>query len=279
MSSSGESTPESMKARARLMDEIQKAVRAWGVSQSAAARRLEVSQPRINNLLRGRIERFSLDALFDLAALAGLELVSGLAVREKAPAYHAGVPAPRKRRRAEVREGNSRQRTPRCFVIAGSNGSGKTTFAQEYLPREAGTIRFVNADLIAMGLSPLQPGLAALASGRLVLTELDRLAAAREDFAFESTLSGMAYLGRLRRWKQAGYFIKVVFLKIDSPALALKRIAARVRQGGHDVPRADVLRRFARSLDNFQSRYRLLADAWELYDNSGEHPRLLETGP
>lgn len=279
MSAFDKSTPESMKARARLMDEIQKVVRVWGVPQSAAARRLQVSQPRINDLLRGKVERFSLDALFDLAALAGLELVSGLAIREKAPAYHAGVPAPRKRRRGEVREENSRQRAPRCFVIAGSNGSGKTTFAQEYLPREAGTIRFVNADLIAAGLSPLQPGLAALASGRLVLTELDRLAAAREDFAFESTLSGMAYLGRLRRWKQVGYFIKVVFLKIDSPALALKRIAARVRQGGHDVPRADVLRRFARSLDNFQSRYRLLADAWELYDNSGEHPRLLATGP
>lgn len=279
MASSDESTPESMKARARLMDAVQKAVRSWGVSQSAAARRLEVTQPRINDLLRGKVERFSLDALFDLASLAGLEVVSGLTIREKAPAYHAGIPAPRKRRRREVREENPRQRAPRCFVIAGSNGSGKTTFAQEYLPREAGTIRFVNADLIASGLSPLQPGLAALASGRLVLTELDRLASAREDFAFESTLSGLAYLGRLRRWKQAGYFIKVVFLKIESPALALKRIAARVRQGGHDVPRADVLRRFARSQDNFQSRYRLLADAWELYDNSGEHPRLLETGP
>ena len=167
----------------------------------------------------------------------------------------------------------------RCIVIAGSNGSGKTTFAREYLPREAGVVHFVNADLVAGGLSPLKPELAALASGRLVLAELDRLAAAQKSFAFESTLSGLAYLGRLQRWKAAGYFIKLVYLKLDSPALALRRIAARVRQGGHDVPRADVLRRFGRSLENFHSRYKLLADAWELYDNSGERPQLLEVGP
>lgn len=171
------------------------------------------------------------------------------------------------------------RRGPLCIVIAGSNGSGKTTFAREYLTKDAGIVRFVNADLIAGGLSPLKPELAALASGRLVLAELDRLVAAREDFAFESTLSGLAYLGRLKRWKHTGYFIKIVFLKLESPALAFKRIAARVRQGGHDVPRKDVARRFSRSLENFNSRYKALADAWELYDNSGDTPRLLEVGP
>jgi predicted ABC-type ATPase len=183
----------------------------------------------------------------------------------------------RTRRKLGVRE--NRPLAPRCFVIAGSNGSGKTTFAREYLPREASTARFVNADLIAAGLSPLAPGLAAVASARLVLAELDRLAATREDFAFESTLSGLAYVRRLRRWKQAGYFIKIVFLRIESAELALKRIAARVRQGGHDVPATDVVRRFRRSLRNFEAQYRPLADAWELYDNSGSQPTLLESGP
>ena len=168
---------------------------------------------------------------------------------------------------------------PRCIVIAGPNGSGKTTFAREYLPREGGIVRFVNADLLAAGLSPLAPGVAALASGRLVLAELDRLAGARQDFAFESTLSGLSYALRLKDWKDQGYYVKIVFLELHSSALALKRIAARVRQGGHDVPPEDVIRRFSRSADNFQARYKPLADAWERYDNSGLQPRLLEVGP
>ncbi len=93
---------------------------------------------------------------------------------------------------------------PRCVVIAGPNGAGKTTFAREYLPNEAGMLHFVNADLIAAGLSPLRPSLAALAAGRLMLREIDRLAVARENFAFESTLSGRSYLSHIRRWKADG---------------------------------------------------------------------------
>ena len=150
-------------------------------------------------------------------------------------------------------------RAPRCIVIAGPNGAGKTTFAREFLPREGGFVHFVNAELIASGLSPLRPELAARRGGRLVLTELRRLAKARQDFAFESTLSGRTYLPLLR--------------------LALQRIAARVRQGGHDVPRTDVVRRFNRSLKNFQLLYRVLADKWYLYDNSEPVSRLQEEGP
>ena len=84
---------------------------------------------------------------------------------------------------------------PRCIVIAGPNGAGKTTFAREYLPKVAGLVQFVNADLIGQGLSPLDPRLAALAAGRLVIEEINRLATARADFAFESTLSGLSYAG------------------------------------------------------------------------------------
>ena len=163
-----------------------------------------------------------------------------------------------------------------CIVIAGPNGAGKTTFAREFLPKDAGVVHFVNSDLIAGGLSPLRPELAALAAGRLVLKELDRLAKARLDFAFESTLSGLGYLGRLKRWKANGYRIEIVYLRLSSPRLALRRIAARVKQGGHNVPRADALRRFSRSWINFQNAYRLLADEWTVYDNSGVKPRLLE---
>ncbi|MFA6545701.1 MAG: zeta toxin family protein [Limisphaerales bacterium] len=170
-------------------------------------------------------------------------------------------------------------KTPRCIVIAGPNGAGKTTFAREYLPKGAGVIRFVNADLIAAGLSPLRPELASLAGGRLLLSELDRLAKARADFAFETTLSGLGYVGRLQKWKAAGYRIEMIFLRLHSPQLALRRIAARVKQGGHNVPRADVLRRYVRGWDNFQNTYRPLADRWEVYDNSQETPKLLEIGP
>ena len=98
---------------------------------------------------------------------------------------------------------------PRCIVIAGPNGAGKTTFAREFLPREAGVIHFVNVDLIAGGLSPLAPNLAAPAAGKLLLKELNRLARTREDFAFESTLSGLAYANRIKKWKAAGYLVEI----------------------------------------------------------------------
>jgi predicted ABC-type ATPase len=160
---------------------------------------------------------------------------------------------------------STRMKSPRCIVIAGPNGAGKTTFAREYLPKDAAVIHFVNADLIAAGLSPLRPELALLAGGRLLLTELDRLAKTRADFAFESTLSGLGYVGRLQQWKAAGYRIEMIFLRLRSPQLALRRIAVRVKQGGHNVPRADV--------------YKPLADACAVYDNSGDRPQLLETKP
>ena len=168
---------------------------------------------------------------------------------------------------------------PVCIVIAGPNGAGKTTFAREFLLKDTRVIHFVNADLIASGLSPLRPELAALAAGRIFLRELDRLAKSRAHFAFESTLSGLVYVHRLKRWKVVGYRIEIVYLRLRSPQLALRRIAARVKQGGHDVPRADVLRRFTRSWTNFQKSYRLLADTWSVYDNSGRTSQLLERGP
>ncbi len=173
----------------------------------------------------------------------------------------------------------SQPRPPVCLIVAGPNGAGKTTFAREFLPREAGILNFVNADLIAAGLSPLKPERAALAAGRLLLSEIDRLASARADFAFESTLSGLTYATRLKAWKAAGYRVEIVFLRLASVRLALRRIADRVRQGGHQVPSADVQRRFVRGWDNFVNTYRPMADAWAVYDNSEAQFRLVEEGP
>ena len=138
---------------------------------------------------------------------------------------------------------------------------------------------FVNADLIAGGLAPLDPRAAAVAAGRLMLSEIVRLTGARADFAFESTLAGLGYVRRLKRMRQVGYHVEIVFLRLSSVQLARRRIAARVRQDGHDVPDFDVQRRFIRGWLNFESVYRPLANAWAVYDNSGRRPRLLEIGP
>ena len=172
-----------------------------------------------------------------------------------------------------------KRRKPRCIVIAAPNGAGKTIFAREYLPSIAGLIHFVNVDLIAGGISPLRPELAAITAGRLVLRELDRLVESKADFAFESTLSGLRYANRMQSWKAQGYSIEIVYIRLPSPQLALSRVAARVKQGGHNVTRADVLRRFKRGWVNFLEVYRPLADHWTIYDNSELTPQLRERGP
>ena len=172
-----------------------------------------------------------------------------------------------------------RKTAPLCVIIAGPNGAGKTTFAREFLPTHHGIIHFVNADLVAGGLSPFRPQLAARAAGRLVLAELHRLAKERKDFAFETTLSGLGYARLLSGLKAKGYRLEVVYLKIESPQLARRRIAARVKQGGHDVPKKDVERRFARSWRNFVLLYRPLADRWTVFDNSGTTPQFIDQYP
>lgn len=168
---------------------------------------------------------------------------------------------------------------PRCIIIAGSNGAGKTTFSRKILTAQQGILHFVNADLIAAGLSPLHPELAARAAGRLLLAELDRLAAGRMSFALESTLNGLTYVERMQRLNELGYSVEIIFLQPSSPALAIKRVAHRVKQGGHHVPSDDVRRRFARGWRNFEVHYRPLADVWAVYENSGPTPVLLEQYP
>lgn len=164
-------------------------------------------------------------------------------------------------------------------MIAGPNGAGKTTFAREFLPKEAHVMNFVNVDLIASGLSPLRPEFAKLAAGRIFLQELERLAGSRSDFAFESTLSGVGYVQRIKKWKASGYKVEIIFLRLNSVRLALQRVATRVRQGGHHVSKEEIIRRFGRGRQNFIKFYQPLADAWAIYDNSAEIPVLIEQGP
>jgi predicted ABC-type ATPase len=170
----------------------------------------------------------------------------------------------------------SRER--KIIIIAGPNGAGKTTFARQFLPHEADCPVFINADLIAAGLSPFRPEAAAVRAGRLLLTEIASKVAQGESFAFESTLAGRGYARSIPLWRNAGYNVKIVFLSLPSVELAIARVAARVGQGGHDVAEIDIRRRFKAGLENFRRVYQPLVDGWVLYDNSGAQPVMLEWG-
>jgi len=170
----------------------------------------------------------------------------------------------------------SMEANPRVIIIAGPNGAGKTTFAREFLPNEAGCPVFVNADLIAAGLSPFAPEIAAVQAGRLMLREIARHFAARVSFAFETTLSGLGYLRSIEQWQTAGYRVKLIFLQLASPEEAIARVAQRVKQGGHNVAEAVIRRRFSAGRENFERLYAPKVDAWMLYDNAGAQPVLLD---
>lgn len=172
---------------------------------------------------------------------------------------------------------------PQIFIIAGPNGAGKTTFALELLPNEARVLQFVNADLIAAGISPFNPESAAWAAGKVMLKQIDNLAERRESFAFETTLSGKIYARKIRNWKASGYSVLLFFLRLKAPETAIERIAYRVAQGGHYVPDDIVRRRFNAGLRNFETIYKYLVDYWAIYDNSdfmeaGVGPILVEEG-
>jgi predicted ABC-type ATPase len=139
---------------------------------------------------------------------------------------------------------------PRCYIIAGPNGAGKTTFALKFLPQTAGCERFVNADEIAKGLSPLNPHAALIQATRIFLDTIEQAIEARESFAFETTLSGKTYLNRIRQWRHLGWEVILIYLYVRSPQLSEDRVKERVQQGGHDIPREDINRRFPRSLAN-----------------------------
>ena len=171
-----------------------------------------------------------------------------------------------------------KQRKPVCFIIAGPNGSGKTTFAREFLPREAECPVFVNADLIAEGISPFAPGAADIRAGRLMLEEISSHVRRRESFAFETTLSGRRYARMIPRWQQMGYRVKLIFLYLPDVTVAIERVRTRVKQGGHNIPEVVIRRRYDAGWRNFQGFYRDLADAWVVFDNSGEKPVSIDSG-
>jgi predicted ABC-type ATPase len=164
------------------------------------------------------------------------------------------------------------------YIIAGPNGVGKTTFAQEFLPNYADCKNFVNADLMARAMAPFSPETAAVRAGRMMLSEIRSFAKKRVSFSFETTLSGRGYIALLRQLKGEGYEVHIFFLWVNTVDLAISRVQERVSRGGHDVPEAVVRRRFDRSMRNFLAHYRPLADSWILFDNSAEKPVVIASG-
>ena len=164
---------------------------------------------------------------------------------------------------------------PTCWIIAGPNGAGKTTFALEYLPKVAQCSRFVNADLIAAGLSPLAPERELLAASRLFLSEIEGCIAKSEDFAFETTLAGRSYLKLVRRLQAGGWRVELMYLALPSMEMSKLRVAERVAHGGHNIPVADIERRFARSLGNLFNIFSAQVDACRCFMNSDATPELV----
>lgn len=156
------------------------------------------------------------------------------------------------------------------FVLSGPNGAGKTTVAAALLRERLRVDQFVNADLIASGLSPFAPDRMAFRAGRLMLQRIHELRRRGESFGFETTLATRSYVRFLSEARAGGYVVHLSYIWLSSVDLALSRIRARVAQGGHDVPAAIVERRYHRGIRNLFDLYLPLCDTWTIVDNSGD---------
>ncbi|WP_421856746.1 hypothetical protein [Marinomonas sp.] len=164
---------------------------------------------------------------------------------------------------------------PTCWIIAGPNGAGKTTFALEFLPQVANCSSFINADLIAAGLSPLAPEKELVAASRIFLSEIRANIKKREDFAVETTLSGKSYLKLIKQLQEDNWRVELIYLALPNSEVSSFRVAERVAHGGHNIPSKDILRRFPRSLANLLDLFSYQVDQCQCYMNANEEPILL----
>jgi predicted ABC-type ATPase len=150
-------------------------------------------------------------------------------------------------------------------IVAGPNGAGKSTFVESYLNRYTACDEFLNADLIAKGLSPFAPERHALKASEIFLDRLQALEKGGVSFALETTLAGLSYRRRIPQWKTLGFDVTLFFIWLPSEEMAIQRVALRVAQGGHSIPVPDIRRRYARGLRNLQEIYLpIVDDAWVL---------------
>ncbi len=171
-------------------------------------------------------------------------------------------------------EGDGR---PTLWLIAGADGVGKTTYARARIATVSGTTQFVNLDLIAQGLSPLDPSRQQTRAARVALEMARDLIAGKQSFSLETTLSGKTHLRLVTLAKANGLAVKMLYFFVDTPETCLERVARRVYEGGHDVPEADLRRRYNRSLANFAT-YAKQCDFWRVYDANGRQPVTLAEG-
>ena len=168
---------------------------------------------------------------------------------------------------------------PHLVVIAGPNGAGKSTTAPSLLKGTLKVTEFVNADIIAQGLSAFQPEMTAFTAGRIMLNRLHYLAKKHVDFAFETTLSSRTFAPWIAELRKTGYVFDLVFLWLPSEELAIERVAERVRMGGHNIAEKVIRRRYHTGLRNFINLYQPLTHRWRFYDNSvSSGPRLIASG-
>jgi predicted ABC-type ATPase len=156
-------------------------------------------------------------------------------------------------------------REPHATIIAGPNGVGKSTLAPR-LMAEFGTRIFLNADVIAKQLNPVDPAAAAVEAGRIMHGQIAATRDAGDSFALETTLSGLTLRSTITRLQRAGYYVRLAFLWVPSPEINIQRVRTRVRMGGHFVPDDDVRRRFGRAIYNFEVVYRRIVPFWRAYD-------------
>jgi predicted ABC-type ATPase len=166
---------------------------------------------------------------------------------------------------------------PTLWLIAGPDGVGKTTYAFRHIRAVSGTTRFVNLDEIASGLSPLEPGAEARRAARVALDLMHAMIDEKRSFSIETTLAGRTHLQTVERAKRAGFAVTLLFFIVRSPDICLARIARRVSEGGHDVPEADVRRRFERAIGCLRA-YVGAVDLWRVFDNNGGRPEAVVEG-
>jgi len=164
------------------------------------------------------------------------------------------------------------------YIISGCNGAGKTTASYTVLPELLNCHEFVNADIIAAGLSPFNPESVALEAGRIMLQRINALLETGIDFAFETTLATRSYVSFIRKAKEKGYTVTLLYFWLSSQEFAINRVAIRVSEGGHHIPDDVVIRRYYRGIGNLINLYAEICDNWIVINNTESPPEIISKG-